>query len=205
MSQADLHDLAAQLGTLVRQLHCLELNDAVIHTRSWQPYSKMTARWHATCIEHHQRESDLPDHLMEQLPDYLMQTSELVPPHTMPVLLHADITSDHLLMLRDRDSWRINALIDWGDALVGDPAYELLALHLDTFCCNKELLRIFMDSYGLLETRCATLPALLMNLTLISQYPLMRIVFTQSPNAARAESLVELAGLLYDPDVPAIC
>lgn len=204
MSQADLRELAAQLGTLVRTLHCLDLKDAAVHTRSWQQYSSVTTRWHASCIKHHQQERDLPDHLMAQLPEYLMQASELVPAYTMPVLLHADITTDHLLLLEDGDNWRINALIDWGDAVVGDPAYELLALHLDAFGCDKELLRAFLDTYGLLETRRATLPALLMNLTLISHYPLMRIVFTQYPNAARVESLTALADLLYDPDAPAL-
>jgi hygromycin-B 7''-O-kinase len=39
-------------------------------------------------------------------------------------------------------------LIDFGDAMVGDLHYELAALHLDLFDCDKRLLRQFLDHYG---------------------------------------------------------
>lgn len=38
--------------------------------------------------------------------------------------------------------------IDWGDAMVTDPYYELAALHLGTFHADKDLLRVFLDAYG---------------------------------------------------------
>jgi len=39
---------------------------------------------------------------------------------------------------------RLTGVIDWGDAIVTDRHYELAKLHLDTFDCDKRLLRAFL-------------------------------------------------------------
>ncbi len=40
-----------------------------------------------------------------------------------PVLLHADLWDDHVLL--DLDNRRLSAIIDWGDVCIGDPAYDV--------------------------------------------------------------------------------
>jgi hypothetical protein len=40
--------------------------------------------------------------------------------------------------------WKPVSLIDFGDTLVGDTAYELVAIHLALFRCDKELLAEFV-------------------------------------------------------------
>ena len=44
-----------------------------------------------------------------------------------PVICHRDLTSDHILEL----DGRITGVIDWGDACVGDPAFDLTGLLMD--------------------------------------------------------------------------
>lgn len=44
-----------------------------------------------------------------------------------PVISHRDLTSDHILEL----DGRITGVIDWGDACVGDPAFDLTGLLMD--------------------------------------------------------------------------
>ena len=51
----------------------------------------------------------------------------MLPPHFRPVLINADLTDDHLLLLYRFGTWRISALIDWADAEVGSPEYEWVA------------------------------------------------------------------------------
>jgi aminoglycoside 2''-phosphotransferase len=46
-----------------------------------------------------------------------------------PALLHADLASDHIRYAPD--SGRITGVIDWGDASIGDPDYELSYLFRD--------------------------------------------------------------------------
>ena len=44
-----------------------------------------------------------------------------------PVICHRDLTSDHILEL----DGRITGIIDWGDACVGDPAFDLTGILMD--------------------------------------------------------------------------
>jgi hypothetical protein len=46
------------------------------------------------------------------------------------------------------DNVYLAGVIDWGDALVIDPYYELPALYLGTFKGDKRLLRAFLAGYG---------------------------------------------------------
>jgi hygromycin-B 7''-O-kinase len=48
-----------------------------------------------------------------------------------PVLLHADITDEHLLLSEIAGRWTVTGLIDFGDAMNGHPLYELVA----PLCC----------------------------------------------------------------------
>jgi hygromycin-B 7''-O-kinase len=44
-----------------------------------------------------------------------------------PVLLHADITHDHVLLERKENAWVVTGIIDFGDAMMGHPHYDLVA------------------------------------------------------------------------------
>lgn len=55
-------------------------------------------------------------------------------------LEHADLHADHLFT----DGMRLTAVIDWADALVCGPYYELPALHLSTFGGRTARLREFL-------------------------------------------------------------
>jgi hypothetical protein len=45
--------------------------------------------------------------------------------------------------------WETSGIIDFGDTLMGDPIFDLVALHVSIFRCNKRLLKRFLDKYGL--------------------------------------------------------
>lgn len=202
MQPGDLLTLAVQLGSLVRTLHETDLRNAKVHRPTWDVYLEMLATHRADCGNRQRAWAALPERLIQQIPGYLSSNPSLADTTRAPVLLHADITADHALMQNDEQGWRITGLIDWGDAMVGDPAYELLALHLDAFNCDKALLRAYLDSYGMFNDRRAQLPTMLMCLTLISQYPLMKMVCGRFPHAKEFATLGELANALFDENFP---
>jgi len=47
--------------------------------------------------------------------------------------------------------FELSGLIDFGDSQLGHPLYDIVCLHVSVFQCNKELLREFLRSYGLLS------------------------------------------------------
>jgi len=80
----------------------------------------------------------LPGHLAEQVPGYL---ADALPAAS---LIHADITADHVFV----DGAGLVGLIDWGDAIIADRYYELVAVYLDAFGGRRPLLTGFLHGYG---------------------------------------------------------
>lgn len=64
-----------------------------------------------------------------------------------PRLLHADLTADHLLVAERDGQWAMTGLIDWADALVGDPYYEWVALWFDLCRRDARLFGAFWRGY----------------------------------------------------------
>jgi hypothetical protein len=94
----------------------------------------------ASCASRHRRRRTLPgfNPLLDQIDDYL------APPSAERRLVHADLHGDHVFV---RDG-HLAGIIDWGDALCGDPYYDLPSLFPGTFGGSKPLLRAFLDAYG---------------------------------------------------------
>lgn len=122
--------IAQQLGEAVANLHSL-VPPAEVDDRDLLPRLRSTAASRLAGF-------GLPTHLVEQVPDYL----EDAPRPT--TLVHADITADHLF----HDGHGLTGIIDWGDAIVADPFYELVAIAFDCFDADQRLLESFLRGYG---------------------------------------------------------
>ena len=59
-----------------------------------------------------------------------------------PVFVNGDMMYRHIFV----QGGRLSAIIDWGDAIITDRHYELAKLHLDTFDCDKGLLRALLEA-----------------------------------------------------------
>ncbi|UJR36996.1 hypothetical protein I4U23_029704 [Adineta vaga] len=102
-----------------------------------------------TCKKRHYRWRTLPEHLIEQIPDYLETHEHL----KATSLIHVDISCDHVFGQFDSNDehWHITGLIDFGDALVGDPVYEFVALHCTLSDLDKNLLSTVLKAYRTYE------------------------------------------------------
>jgi hygromycin-B 7''-O-kinase len=179
LSLEDQEAVSAQLGGLMRQVHELPCPaDAV-----WSNDVLSDSR--ATCADRHRTWNILPPRLVDQIDSFV----SVNPPSTTQRLVHADLHSDHIFV----DAGRLVGVIDWGDALYGDPYYELPALYFGTFGGNKRLLRAFLDGYHWELTR--DFPIRATSMTLVHEFsPLAR----RTPPLEGVASLEELAYLLWD-------
>lgn len=123
-------EIATQLGGLVARLHAVPAPEAVR-----DPHFLAELR---ACAPARLERSGLPDHLVQQVPEFLADASDEA------VLVHADITADHVFV----DGGRLVGVIDWGDAMVADPWYELVAIRFDSLRGERGLFTDFLDGYG---------------------------------------------------------
>lgn len=125
--------VAAQLGAQIRAVHDLQ----PVHVPDGQ------ADWIAIhggeAAQRHRRWGTLPDYLIDQIPEYLDSYRA-----ERRCLVHGDLTEDHLFVHGDS----LLGIIDWGDAMVTDPFYELTALYLGAFAGDRRLLGDFLAGYG---------------------------------------------------------
>ena len=113
-----------------------------------------------------------------------------MPPDADRRLLHADLHDHHVFV----EHGHLVGLVDWGDAIVADPYYELAALHLLTFNADRRLLAAFLDSYGWPSDPDFARRA--MSMALIYQFDVLHRV-ARSMDLTAIPTLEALADLLW--------
>lgn len=137
---AEAGSVARQLGAQIRRLHDAGPDGPRADALRGVRQDRLGDRDHGrAAAERHRAWGSLPAHLLDQVPGYLAGYRA-----GRRCLVHGDLTEDHLFV-RDGE---LLGIIDWGDALVTDPFYELGALHLGAFAGDRELLGHFLDGYG---------------------------------------------------------
>lgn len=163
--------VAAQLGAILRRLHSLPHeaeSDASARTQPWlatlrRDWDGFLERQIAGAVAHHRRRESLPPGLLAHLANYLAgarplllapapgsQTSRpwIGRPQIL-FLLHGDLTADHALLRVDgKDVWSVSALIDFGDARLGDPVYDFVAVSVEFMHTDPAALHHFFAAYG---------------------------------------------------------
>ena len=166
-------------------------------------YDAFIQQQYARCNDLHRTADDLPSHLVDQIETFLLLPDEFTQTALKLILIHADLTRDHLLGRIEHGRWITSGLIDFGDAMPGELAYELVALHLDLFGCDKRLLSAFLDSYGIPHSHRANLFFRAMSAALLHRFPVFVGLKDSIPALHEIATLQELSSFLWDPDGPA--
>jgi hygromycin-B 7''-O-kinase len=195
--------MSAFLGRVVRRIHSLPLASARRLRPSWENFDLFLAERRAGCVEHARRQG-MPELLVAQIDGYLPALSGLIDRTSAPHLLHCDLNADHILGYFDGGRWRPTGIIDFGDAKVGDRLYELVAIHIGLFRCDKRLLRVFLRSYGFDEALRRDFVARAMSLTLLHEFDVLAEVFGMFHAASEIKDLDELAELMWHPALPGL-
>ena len=202
VSHGDKVGIAREVGAMARALHDAPVPADGPFAPTWDAYAAFLDAQRARCVENHREWGDLSPDLTSQIDDYLAPTSELIDRSRPAHLIHADMTADHLLGVEEADGWRTTALIDFGDAMVGDHLYELVALHLDMFHCDKALRGAYLDAYGVDRSLRRTLPRRAMSTTLLHQFDVCVTLPGRVEGLEQTADLERLADAIWAlPDV----
>ncbi|MFD8754285.1 aminoglycoside phosphotransferase family protein [Kitasatospora sp. NPDC059577] len=131
-----------------------------------------------------QRDRGLPQAWLEQIPDFL--AAARLPSAPARALLHTEFMREHLLT-DPADGWRLTGLIDFEPAMIGDPAYDLVAVGLFTTRADPYLLGRLLAAYGRPVD-----PRLLMAYTLLHVYSDLPWYLRElKPSAGTLDALAE--------------
>ncbi|MFF2143135.1 phosphotransferase [Kitasatospora sp. NPDC058190] len=131
-----------------------------------------------------QREHGLSEAWLEQIPDFLAATR--LPRTRQRALLHTEFMREHLIT-DPAAGWRLTGLIDFEPAMLGDPAYDLVAVGLFTTRADPQLLGQLLAAYGRPFE-----PRLLMAYTLLHVYSNLPWYLRElKPSARTLDALAE--------------
>ncbi|GAB7186497.1 aminoglycoside phosphotransferase (APT) family protein [Kitasatospora sp. Ki12] len=139
----DRERIAHDCGEALAALHALDpepLADA-LGPGDWPAF---LARQRAGAVTR-QRERGLPEAWAEQIPDFLAAAP--LPAAPGRALLHTEFMREHLLT-DPAAGWRLTGLFDFEPAMIGDPAYDLVAVGLFTTRADPGLLGRLLAAYG---------------------------------------------------------
>jgi len=200
VSFSDRLAISRSLGERMRQLHSVPLDRCRVLRPDWAPFRDWLSNQRATCVANHRRWMSLPDRLIDQLDDYILDVDALIDENEGPLLLHADLNADHLLGRLHNGRWSSTGIIDFGDARVGPLDYELVALHFGMFRCDTRLLRACLQAYGSDADLEAGFATRAMSFTLLHEFNVLaEIEVGGNQQPANVANLSELASKLWLP------
>ena len=198
VSTADQRAVARWVGRQVRALYELRLPESGVLAATWDHFDTFLNQRRSTCAEQHRSWATLPRPLLEQIDSYVLPADRLIDRSAAPRLLHSDLNEDHILGTFDGPHWKPGGIIDFGDVVVGDPIYDLVALHVGLTHCDKQLLRFFLEASGTGLERQPEFAQRAMSATLLFEFNVLEQVFADHPSARNLASLAELAAWMWD-------
>jgi hygromycin-B 7''-O-kinase len=141
--------LAAEMGALMARLQRGDLSGCSAIREDGDAFLMRCGQTAvARNVEH-----GLPPAWRGALEAYVPEALALLDRPFEPVFLHADLTDDHWFVREQDGAWHITGLIDFGDAMVGDPLYEFAAPALFLTQGQPAVQRALLRGYGLADDK----------------------------------------------------
>ncbi|WP_133140292.1 aminoglycoside phosphotransferase family protein [Legionella genomosp. 1] len=183
-----------ELGELIREVHTLSTEGLEAIDCHWPQFIEKQI---AQCVTNHQNKG-FPPVLLKQLPDYLESAKELVTSIKKPVILTGEYTPMNFLVNHKDDMWHISGLIDFGDAMLGLPEYDLLGPGAFLIQGDKQLLETFIMAYGYSSSELTgKLSHQLTALMLLHQYSNLKVQIRIANWEEQVQSLEDLESLVW--------
>jgi hygromycin-B 7''-O-kinase len=183
-----------ELGSLIREVHSLPIFGLEEIDCHWEYFIQEQIN---SCVEQH-RYNGLSNVLLEEIPNYLDSIKDSLVKIETPVLLTGEYTPMNFLVKQKDGAWHIDALIDFGDSMLGLPEYDLLGPGAFLIQGDKLLLKEFLISY--VYTSNALTPDLshqLMALMLLHKYSNLKIQVRIEDWTRKVHNLKDLENLVW--------
>lgn len=186
--------ILSELGALIKEMHALPIEGLESIDSYWE---KFIEKQIANCVKHHQSKL-LPEKLLQQIPNFLDSVKPILPKINQPVILTGEYTPMNFLVKQTDGIWHIDGLIDFGDAMLGLPEYDLLEPGAFLIQGDKALLKTFLTAYGYKkEELTRNLSRQLTALMLLHQYSNLNIQVRIKGWKNKVKTIQDLENLVW--------
>ena len=136
-----------QTGQVLRELRAISFDEHIAIKVDWPSYIEELI---SGCVARHQRKM-MPIELLNQVMPYIAATTDFVPSEELR-FIHMDIHPWNLMATYEDGCWKIDGLLDFGDAIVGrSDRFELLTPMIFMAQGKPALIKALIDSYDALD------------------------------------------------------
>ena len=187
-------EIVEKIGDLIARTRRLPAGEFVGLSVDWPAF---VARQVATAAERHAGEG-VGQELLDRIPAYLASALPLLSGSFEPVLLFSDVTDEHVLVSKTGGAWVMSGYVDFGDAMLGQRDYELVAPALDIALGDRGLLVTMLRASGYRDSEFTeAFRHRMMAYTLIHRYLRLSDVLEAVPQSRGARRPEELADLFW--------
>lgn len=144
LTDADRERLAVDLGEFIRAFRAIEVPG---FEREFGPWARYLAENLADVRRLHRARgaaAEWADRIAEFVDEHAGALRALGP----PVLVHADLTAEHIMLSQSDGQWRLSGVLDLADAMVAPAAVDLINPCIEIFRGRRASQRTFMRSAG---------------------------------------------------------
>jgi len=153
MDKSQRLKLANYVGKVLKYFHSLPIPQHPCSKKLRNPFEWFNGSLKTEYTQFKEKQLELKsfdEETISRILEYLPKEISTLYHGREPKFIHSDITVENLIgSVNNNGIWEPKTVIDFSDSRFGDPVYELVAIHVDIFKCDKELLYELMVSYGL--------------------------------------------------------
>jgi hygromycin-B 7''-O-kinase len=147
MGAPDREHIAARCGEFMAWLHTTPIEGLEAIAVDWPAFAE---RQVLECANELER-SELDERLVRSMLEFLDRLPSLLEPGPQPVLLSADVTDEHILVVERGGRWELSGYIDFGDAMLGHSYYDFVAPGCSITHGSSRLRQAMLLGYGFAE------------------------------------------------------
>lgn len=143
-SLSDRAGLLEAIGEVMRCLHSLPPAGLPALDPPWELFWE---HQRSHCLSR-QRRTGLPEHLLARLPAWIAERIPELPVFGAGSLLTGEYTPENLLLRQIQGRWRLTAMLDFGDSMLGAPRYDWVGPLCFLVQGQRPLLEAFLRGYA---------------------------------------------------------
>lgn len=145
LSEADFPALAVDLGDFMACFHRIRIADFHREFGPWSSYLDRNIR-HAAQVH---RSRGNPAEWAREIATLLEREQERLVRLGPPILVHGDVTPEHVMLHRVSGRWRLSGVLDLADAMLAPAELDASVPMLDIFRGRGDLQRTFLRAAGI--------------------------------------------------------
>ncbi len=139
--------IMTQTGKVLREFHTVTFDENIAIKVDWSSYVQALV---SGCMARHQRNM-MPTALLTEVIPYIEAAGDFAQPTELR-FIHMDVHPWNLMAKQEEGRWKLDGLLDFGDAIVGNnDRFELLTPMIFMAQGNPLLLNSLMESYGAVD------------------------------------------------------